>query len=68
LSFDPAALKREQAEELRNQLLAEIAQVFRVIGQEGFDVILDVTMVHYYSAVVDITYEVIRKYNALIAQ
>lgn len=65
---DADAAVQARAEELRNQIIAELAQVLQIIGaEEGFDVILDVSMVHYYSQVVDITYEVIRKYNALRA-
>ncbi len=53
-----------RAQELQHQILAEIGEVLRFIGErDGYMVILDVTMVHYYSPVSDITAEVIRTYN-----
>lgn len=55
-----------RAQELRNQILAEIGEVLRIIGDRaGYTMILDISMVHYYSHVIDITTEVIRTYNQL---
>lgn len=58
-----------KAQELRDQLLYEIAQVLQIIcREEGYDLVIDVSVVHYYSEIIDITSEVIRKYNSLRVQ
>ncbi len=63
---DADAEVQTRAEEMRNQITTEIAEVLRVIGaEEGYDLILDTTVVHFYSQLIDITWEVIRKYNYL---
>lgn len=53
-----------RAQELQNRILAEIAEVVQYIGRrDGYTVILDVSLVHYFSPAVDITAEVIRTYD-----
>lgn len=55
-----------RSEALRNQLLDDIGQVLNLIGQErDYTVILDSAAVFYYKLVVDITWEVVRRYDEL---
>jgi len=64
---DADAEVQAKAQEFRNQIIADIAEVLRVVSaEEGYDLILDISMVHYYSQLIDITWEVIRKYNYLL--
>lgn len=51
---------------LRNSVLNDIGQVLNLIGQErDYTVILDSASVFYYKMVVDITWEVVRRYDEL---
>lgn len=51
---------------LRNHIMSEIGVVLQIVGDEsGFDVIVDTSSVYYYRRVVDLTSEVIRKYDTL---
>ncbi len=53
-----------EAEQMRSQILIEIGEVLRVLGeQENYSLILDTSIVHYYTQAIDITWEVIRGYN-----
>ena len=55
-----------KADEMRSQILVEIGEVLRVIGeQENYSLIVDTSIVHYYTQAIDITWEVIRRYNEL---
>ena len=55
-----------KAEEMRRQILGEIGEVLRVLGeQENYSLIVDTSIVHYYTQAIDITREVIRKCNEL---
>lgn len=55
-----------KAEEMRSQILVEIGEVLLVLGeQEDYSLIMDTSIVHYYTQAIDITWEVIRKYNEL---
>lgn len=55
-----------KAEEMRSRILSEIGDVLRALGeQENYSLIMDTSIVHYYAQAVDITWEVIRKYNEL---
>jgi Skp family chaperone for outer membrane proteins len=56
-----------RAQELRNIMIADLAQVLQVLSaEEGYDLILDTSVTHFYSQLIDITWEVIRKYNYLL--
>ena len=51
-----------EAQELRNIMIADLAQVLQVLSaEEGYDLILDTSVTHFYSQLIDITWEVIRK-------
>jgi len=53
-------------QQLRNAVLNDIGQVLRIIGQErDYSLILDSSAVFYYKLVVDITWEVVRRYDEL---
>ena len=55
-----------KAEQMRSQILVEIGEVLRAFGeQENYSLIVDTSIVHYYTLAIDITREVIRKYNEL---
>lgn len=60
---------QQTAQDLRNQLLNDIGQVLGMIGdQEGYTLIVDAQSVFYHQKVIDLTYDLIRKYNDLYAQ
>ena len=51
---------------LRNRVLNDIGQVLNIIGQErDYSLIIDSSSVFYYKLVVDITWEVVRRYDEL---
>jgi outer membrane protein len=55
-----------QAEEYRKLVLEDVGKVLALIAEEnGYHVIIDSSSVFYYARLVDITWEVIRKYNDL---
>lgn len=57
-----------QALELRNLILQDIAHITGIIGRrEGYTLITDASMVFYHGPQIDITAEVIREYNKLLA-
>jgi outer membrane protein len=56
-------------EEYRKLVLEDIGKVLALIAQEdGYHLILDSSVAYYYSNLVEITWEVIRKYNDLYEQ
>lgn len=60
---------QQVANVLRQNVLAEIGAVLQWYGDNnGFDMILDASAVLYYRRVVDLTYDIIREYNALRAE
>jgi len=63
---DSEAEIQARAAEMRNQLLSEIGEVVRRIGiRDNYALILDVSLVHFYTQAIDITWDVIREYNSL---
>ena len=55
-----------KAEQMRSQISVEIGEVLRALGeQENYSLIVDTSIVHYYTQAIDITQEVIHKYNEL---
>ena len=69
-----AATKAQQdvdnlTEEYRRILLEDIGKVLALIAEEdGYHLIIDAAVTYYYANLVDITWEVIRKYNDLYEQ
>ena|GEM_PF-2470331 len=55
-----------RAEQLRSVVLNDIGQVLNIIGREqDYTLIIDKSSVFYYKMVVDITWEVVRRYDQL---
>lgn len=57
-----------RADEMRDQLLQEIASVLQWYGDtKEYTLILDASTVYYYRQVIDLTWEILREYNDLKA-
>ena len=60
---------QKRAEEARTRLLQEIGAVMAKLTQEGdYSVILEARTVYFYAPVVDLTWEVIRRYNDAVGK
>jgi len=58
-----------RTEEYRRLVLEDIGKVLAIIAEEdGYHLIIDAATTYYYAKLIDITWEVIRKYNDLYEQ